>query len=247
MMAEEATFDEMWNDSEVFRNFFIGKYGYFFGKKLDWEKAAELWDNRFPRVRWCFCLNEGCKVLVPISNEFCANHSKKIPKWRLKRSRLWRLSDENVKRDYYSRGYRDYLLVVGKKIFGDIPRNYKIIKADGNPFNFRSGNLRLLSKISIVLVQAGVLSPAVAISFDREIVKLPFFNLKKSPPIRQAVFSYEDLARVCGKNIRSIYNEASLGYFDFDDLESVFQFIVDNKLERIKRSKKADKDLDLVG
>jgi hypothetical protein len=224
-----AKFEDLWTNSQMFRQLFLLNGVFESVNKVDLGKAEVLWFYRYPRVEWGFCDVDGCASLVP-KGQVCPKHIKespRMPRWKWNGGILYRYFSKkeyvgDLKRSRSE--YIDFRRYQANKIWGGIPDGYSVYTSDGNPFNLHRTNLILLSDIATVAVKGGVLKIPEAVTMDDVLESYIKETFRRGRPKSQWVYTFEAIAQVAGVRAERARQAVSRRQLDPSKLESIVEF-----------------------
>jgi len=226
-----ASFDNLFSKSAKFRNIFVGD-GRFYASmdKFDFVEVQELWENRWPYIEWGFCKADGCKGLVGKPNKYCSDHishSGALPRYVWYGNILYKFfalntaGHEKVRKKQYA----SLAKLVATDNYGKVPSGYKVMFSDGNYLNHRRENIVLMTVVSAIAVDAGVISVADSAEVDfllKEFTEKRFGDGPK--PFRHA-YDYDDIAEASGLTKGAIRRAVRDDRLDPRNLLSVLEFV----------------------
>ena len=232
----ESNFQELWEGSRQFRQLFLHNGIFRSVNQVDVEKAEAAWWNRYPKLHWMFCNQDGCKKLVAAGDR-CKEHMPggAFPLWRWWQGILYRYMRGTafILRSHveHKREYRAYHRVMAEKVYKKIPPKYRVWYADGNPFNLREENIIVLSLPMLAAVKAGAISEATAILLDEKIIDVYVREAKVGRPKKQWVYNMQTIAKAAGIKPERVRQEIHRGHLEPADLSSVVLFC--NKIKKV--------------
>lgn len=221
----ENNFQYLWKNSRMFRQIFLHNGTFKSVNNIDLGKAEVFWRNRDPDVDWDLCGIGGCKLLVEKGTP-CKNHCKPgyMAAWKWHQGILYRYARTRVA-SVRGREYRAVHTDLAERVFGEIPDGYRVFYFDRNPFNLRSNNLILLSKVAIAAVQAGALSAIDAVGMDEVLSRYLVGKIGKGRPCLQWGYNVRSISMAAQIGDARVRQEISRKNLDPGNLRSIARFV----------------------
>lgn len=225
-----ASFNELWRSSQTFRQLFLHTKVFDVSRKFDVPRAEALWWERWPKVEWGFCPAEGCTALVAVGEQ-CAKHGKCLPTWKWKNGMLYRYMKTHVNKQgklISGKGdewqYREYARYQAEKAYGPLPNGYVPAQLDSNPFNLRTANMIVVSKVAMLAIEAKLIKPSQAIDMDDALSVFWDRVTRRGRPTVQWAYNFDNIAKAAGVKVTRVRQAASRGQLDPGDLASIVEF-----------------------
>ena len=226
-----ASFQTLWDDSQAFRQLFLLNKVFLSSRHYDMGKAEHLWYERWPRVDWNLCAERGCRRLAP-DNGKCGHHTvDQMPVWAWAKGILYRFMRTHVRDDGKlisaqsdNKDYKKYAVHQVEKAIGRIPDRFTFCCIDGNPFNLRTENMAIISKIAKAAILAGELTYERAVMMDEDLSN--FFKKigSRGRPRALWIYSFEHISQAAGVKQARVRQAVSRGKLDPYSLASVVDF-----------------------
>lgn len=139
--------------------------------EFDENIARDLWNHRYPKLKWGICGIDNCQDLTP-EGEKCSRHmlrTGKLPSWKYSNGKLYKLQEGKFTKSGVVKSNDEYIQYehsTASRRWGRIPSGFVVVCIDGNPFNLHWANLLILSRISATCVKEKALTVEEAIKVD---------------------------------------------------------------------------------
>lgn len=234
------TFQELWDESSKFRRLFLHNGIFRTINEIDLGKAEAMWWDRFPKLDWMLCGQDGCRRLVARGDR-CLDHmpSGALPLWRWTQGILYKYKDSLSGKGETFRRRRQYVAYhrfLAEKEFGEIPMKCRVWYADGNPFNLRRDNLILVTTPMLAAIKAGVITEPTAVMLDDVIYDSFSKDATAGRPKNQWVYNMQSIAMGANVKEERVRQAVSRGDLEPGNLMSVSKFMV-NEIPKGRRAK----------